>query len=130
MGKPVGERTLASPSLGTSRDGGRRGKRKTAFAIVNLTEKDFLTVAYTFTGVGAPGRQDLQYLQSRSETDRVELVTRLLPSAVAKRLMSAVPEGFELSQITITGEISGKPFGIGVGGQVSAVFTKRAGRRR
>jgi hypothetical protein len=57
--------------------------------------------------------------------ERIESVRKLLPSVIAKKIAERIPEGFELTQLTFTGEISGQPFGIGVSGQVSAVFERK-----
>jgi hypothetical protein len=53
-----------------------------------------------------------------------EAVRELLPSKIAKKVEKVVPKGFEVPEITITGEISGMPFGVGVSGQVSVTYTK------
>ena len=84
------------------------------------------------SAVATPRRAGLSLPPPASTAKSVtrEDVRRLLPNAIAKKLSASVPEGFELTEITITGEISGMPFGIGVGGQVAATFTKKATRRR
>ena len=56
--------------------------------------------------------------------ERVENLRKLLPSVIAKKIVERIPEGFDMTQMTISGEISGQPFGVGVKGQVSVVFQR------
>jgi hypothetical protein len=51
-----------------------------------------------------------------------------LPRAIVKRIEGLVPEGFELSKVELTFKVDGRPFGIGVGGEVNATFSPK-GRR-
>jgi|GEM_PF-4836817 hypothetical protein len=55
---------------------------------------------------------------------RVEGIRKLLPSVIAKKIADVVPPDFDLTQMTLTGEVAGQPFGIGVRGEVSVVFEK------
>ena len=97
-------------------------KSGTLFTLTEDDFKEFLKPVMIITPGTEPTR--LKHLETITEkrAPSVEDINRLLPKALAKKL--EIPEGFELSEITITGEISGKPFGVGVSGQVSVTFTK------
>jgi hypothetical protein len=95
-----------------------------------LTDKDFPELRQiaagfekeTVYGKKAPGEKVVAVEKYRAGSR--EAVRELLPSKIAKKVEKVVPEGFEVSEITITGEISGMPFGVGVSGQVSVTYTK------
>jgi hypothetical protein len=53
-----------------------------------------------------------------------ETIQRFLPKFIAKKIAERIPDGFELSQLIFTGEISGRPFNIGFAGSVTAIFNK------
>lgn len=57
--------------------------------------------------------------------DNAETVRKNLPKVIANKVKEMVPDGFELTELSFTGEISGKPFGVGVSGSVTATFKKK-----
>jgi hypothetical protein len=63
--------------------------------------------------------------KSKITAENIESIKKVIPDAIARKISQIVPEGFELAQIEFTGEVSGKPFGIGVSGQVSVTFEKK-----
>lgn len=96
-----------------------------------LTEKDFEEVSPKLVSEKVESRTATMnvQLQAPVETKKAyeapnDAIRELLPSAIAKKVSRIVPEGFEVSEITLTGEISGKPFGVGFSGQVSVTYAK------
>jgi len=53
-------------------------------------------------------------------------VLELLPRVIAKKMQDIVPDGFDVTEMLLTCDISGKPFGIGVAGKVSVKFGRKA----
>lgn len=88
--------------------------RKVSPLALTLTEADFKGVRPKAGRVRAEAAED-----PRSE------LAALLPKVIARKIKDAVPDGFVIDSITFTGEISGKPFGIGVSGQVSVTFARK-----
>jgi len=56
---------------------------------------------------------------------RKEILRELIPRAIAAKYEKAIPDNFELSQITISGELSAKPLGIGASGTVTLTYNRR-----
>jgi hypothetical protein len=54
-----------------------------------------------------------------------EKVFELLPKIIAKRMRDVVPDGFVVAEISLTCDLSGKPFGIGVSGKVAVKFQQK-----
>jgi len=104
-------------------------KVKTGTLTVALKDDDFTIPEKAKPAVA--GFRDLlkratkEELRELETDDRIETIRKLLPDVIAKKIDARIPDGFELTQLTFTGEISGQPFGIGVSGQVSAVFEKK-----
>ena len=61
----------------------------------------------------------------RAAEQAKEKVLELLPSVLAQQLRSMVPEGFDVSEISFKCSLSGKPFGIGVSGDINVKFAKK-----
>ena len=93
-------------------------KQKLSPLTVTLTNEDFRRPARPRLAVSELGEAE------PVSAEDPEILKKLLPAVVAKKIAGMVPQGFELAEITFTGEVSGKPFGIGVSGQVSAVFRR------
>jgi hypothetical protein len=53
-----------------------------------------------------------------------EAIQKFLPKFIAKKIAERIPDGFELSQLQFTGEISGRPFNIGFAGSITVIFNK------
>jgi hypothetical protein len=93
-----------------------REKAKTSALVIKLDEKDFEEPV-------ALAAAHLELAQM-SLDERVEHIRKLLPGIVAKIMLGAVPSGFALKQLTLSIELSGKPWGVGVAGTAGVVFEK------
>jgi len=92
---------------------------KVSSLAISLKDEDFLGVGKKILALsGAASVGELPRDQ------KIDMVRKALPDLIAKKISDAVPDGFVLSQITFTGEVSGKPLGIGVSGTVSVQFEK------
>jgi len=102
----------------------RSANEKSLSPLLTLSDEDF----FEFVQIGRPvlGFDARKRPLPKNVTKKaiMEMMIQRLPEVVAKKIGRA-PEGFELSQITLTGELAGKPFGIGVSGQVSVTYTKK-----
>lgn len=54
--------------------------------------------------------------------EKVNRMANVLPRVVATKIGGMTPDGFMLGEIEFKFSISGKPFGVGVGGEVVAKF--------
>ncbi len=70
------------------------------------------------------GASDEQ-IETELEKERSEAVLKMLPRVIVRKVKDRVPENFLLKQIVLSGEVSGKPWGIGVSGTVQVVFEKQ-----
>lgn len=76
------------------------------------------TIKNWFSRSDKTDKEDIQ------QTPEMEELRSLLPKVVANKIAKRVPEGFALSEIKFSGEVSGQPFGIGIAGNVEVTFTK------
>lgn len=87
-------------------------KEKSAVAL-EINESDFdRSIANRIQGI-ADGRQELS-----ADSTLKRVVFDALPKVIASRVEAAIPEGFTVQEIEFNISVSGKPFGIGVGGDV------------
>ena len=92
---------------------------------IELSETDFLEVASNVEKKALVGKE--RVLQNRVEDRSPEsIVEDLLPSALAIHVSNLTPPDFELSEITIDLEVSGKVFGSGISGSLQVKLSKRA----
>jgi hypothetical protein len=108
----------------------RQAKRaQTPVVSITLDEDDFDLVkqdrSLAVSGALDVLNRDLQKPQKLSGDD-MENIKTLIPGVISRKISQMVPQGFELTQLTFTGEVSGKPFGVGVSGTVSVVFKKNS----
>lgn len=69
--------------------------------------------------------RDEELLGSRTEegeTDLARSVLDAVPRALAARVRRLVPETMTLAELKFTISVEGKPFGVGVGGEVEVVL--------
>lgn len=65
-------------------------------------------------------------IEKELKEEGIEAVLKLLPQVIVNKLEDSVPKNFILKQIVLSGEVSGKPFGIGVGGSVQIILEKKS----
>jgi len=99
----------------------KRGKAK--HALLTLDESDFEgfnrpKAAFRALQVGSAAG-------SGPDSSGQKFFLDNMPGAIGKKLNAMVPEGFELTQVVISGDISVKPLDIGVSGTVTATFAKK-----
>jgi hypothetical protein len=98
---------------------------------LTVTEEDFNIVAKKDkdNSLATSGLKEVLFGRKQKEEvpvdKRVEGIRKLLPSVIAKKIADVIPPDFDLTQMTLTGEVAGQPFGIGVRGEVSVVFEKK-----
>jgi hypothetical protein len=80
---------------------------------LKMEEEDFGAAAPQIRGIAA-GRKMLN-----KDEGVVRAVQDALPSAIARRVSSIIPAGFVVKEIEFKVSVEGKPFGIGVGGDVT-----------
>lgn len=83
---------------------------------------DIVNRAFTY---GVPSETSTETVPSKGVDDNEEIIRKSLPKVIANKVEKMVPDGFELTGLSFTGQISGTPFGVGVSGSVTASFTKK-----
>lgn len=87
---------------------------------IELSSKDFeADVAKAANSARAAGRATILGPEDEEKQKRV---WDALPSVLARRFQQIVPEGFEIHEIELNVEISGMPFGVGIGGTAKILF--------
>lgn len=61
-------------------------------------------------------------LGTTQQERREEFIRELLPRVIAKKIEKLIPEGYEVKEISMTVDVSGKVFGSGISGGVNVSF--------
>ena len=103
----------------------KKKQKETSALVISIDDKDFNLVKDDESVVVSSAVESLERTdKSATTTEDIENIRKALPGVIAKKILQIVPEGFELSELSFSGEVAGKPLGIGVSGQVSVVFKK------
>jgi len=62
-----------------------------------------------------------------ADEDKRDAALRLLPEVIRRKVEAGIPEDYRLKSLTISGEVSGAPFGIGLKGAVKVVLEPDGG---
>ena len=93
-------------------------KKRGSLKLLELDESDFDEVSKSLPNL-------VGFLGKDEEKTR-EIIVKLLPSVIAKKVTGVVPEEFELNELHLGGELAGQPWGIGIKGNVNLVFKKKS----
>jgi len=94
-------------------------KKEEALFGISIDEHELKNFINQHSGITAR-----KILDDQSNPDE-KTIQKFLPKFIAKKIEEGIPDGFELSELEFTGEISGKPFNIGFSGSVTVIFTKK-----
>ena len=96
---------------------------------VELEEIDFAVVANQEQKSKMFGRVEVLGGDGKNPSPE-DVIEELMPKALVKKLHSIMPEDFEISQMKINVEVSGKILGTGLSGNVDVVFSRKAKKKK
>jgi hypothetical protein len=70
--------------------------------------------------------QQRRRVLGEDEKTAQEWILEALPAVIAKRVRPMLPEDFELSEMQMKVSLQGKPFGVGVGGEVLVTLRRKS----
>ncbi len=90
---------------------------------IELNEADFVLVADEIERIQLVGTE--RVLGGEEVMSTEEIVENLLPKALVGRIQKMIPSDFNVSQIKMQAELSGKAFGSGISGTFEVTFTRK-----